>query len=82
MQGAGQVRSLREAASQSTTLAQLLTDFAAANRAAQQALIDPILKAWSDTSIMATTFNGAYTGAEIHGMHRTGVGRCVNLSRR
>jgi|GEM_PF-2091567 len=63
MQGAGQVRSLREAATLSTTLAQLLTDFAAAtSRAAQQALIDPILKAWSDTSIMPTTFNGAYAG--------------------
>jgi len=63
MQGAGQVRSLREAATLSATLAQLLTDFGAAStRAAQQALIDPILKAWSDTSIMPTTFNGAYAG--------------------
>jgi len=62
MQGAGQVRSLREAATLSTTLAQLLTDFAATSRDTQKSLLDPILKAWSDTSIMPTTFNGAYTG--------------------
>jgi Ca2+-binding RTX toxin-like protein len=65
IQGAGQVRSLREAASISTTLAGLLTQFASANRADQQALLDPILKAWSDTSIMPTTFGGAYSNHSL-----------------
>ncbi|MCQ8131085.1 hypothetical protein NP596_21700, partial [Methylomonas sp. WSC-6] len=41
-------------------LAQLLTDFAAADRTGQLALLDAILKAWSDTSPMAATFTGAY----------------------
>ncbi|WGS87960.1 hypothetical protein [Methylomonas sp. UP202] len=62
MQGAGQVRSLREAASISTTLAGLLSQFASAGRADQQVLLDQILDAWSDTSTMASTFGGAYSG--------------------
>ncbi|ATG88431.1 hypothetical protein MKLM6_0146 [Methylomonas koyamae] len=65
MQGAGQVRSLREAATLSPVLAQLLTDFAAADRAGQQALLDTVLKAWSDTSTMASTFTGAYAGHSL-----------------
>ncbi|WP_054758356.1 hypothetical protein [Methylomonas koyamae] len=52
MHGAGQVRNLREAATLSPALAQLLADFAAADRTGQQALLDTILKAWSDTSTM------------------------------
>ena len=63
IQGSGQVRDLREAAFLSATLAQLLNDFAAAGTpSARQALLDPILKAWSDTSAMPTTFTGAYSG--------------------
>ncbi|WAR43265.1 calcium-binding protein [Methylomonas rapida] len=65
MQGAGQVRSLREAATLSSALAQLLTDFAAADRTGQQALLDSIIKAWSDTSTLATTFTGAYDGHNL-----------------
>ncbi len=63
MQGAGQVRTLREAASVNGSLATLLTQFASATtRSAQMALMDGILKEWSNTSTMATTFTGAYTG--------------------
>ncbi|OAI12769.1 MULTISPECIES: hypothetical protein [Methylomonas] len=63
--GAGQVRSLREAASISTTLAGLLSQFASAGRADQQAQLDQILDAWSDTSTMASTFGGAYSGHSL-----------------
>ncbi|OAI26389.1 hypothetical protein [Methylomonas koyamae] len=63
--GAGQVRNLREAATLSPALAQLLTDFAAAERAGQQALLDTVLKAWSDTSTMAGTFTSAYAGHSL-----------------
>ena len=76
MHGAGQVRDLREAATLSATLAQLLGDFAAASsRDAQKSLIDPILKAWSDTSTMATTFTGAYGGHPliIEGLPNSGT---------
>jgi Ca2+-binding RTX toxin-like protein len=67
IQGSGQVRSLREAASLDTAegaaLAALLTQYSqATTKAAQLALLDPLLKAWSDTSPMATTFTGAYAG--------------------
>ena len=66
MQGAGQVRNLREAATLSPALAQLLKDYAAADtRSAQQALLDPLLKAWSNTSAMPTTFTGAYVGHSL-----------------
>ena len=65
MQGAGQVRNLREAASISSELLTLLTQFASATRSTQQTLIDSILKAWSATSTMNTTFNGAYAGHEL-----------------
>ncbi|TAN70255.1 MAG: hypothetical protein EPN17_06135 [Methylobacter sp.] len=66
MQGAGQVRTLREAATLSTTLAQLLSDYrAAGDYSTRLALLDPILTAWSDTSTLATTFNGAYSGHRL-----------------
>ncbi|BCM25597.1 calcium-binding protein [Methyloradius palustris] len=65
LQGSGQVRDLREAASLSPSLAALLTQFASATRAEQHILIDAILKAWSDTSTMATTFTGAYAGHNL-----------------
>lgn len=54
MQGSGLVRDLREAASQSSTLANLLAQYAAApTRAAQLALIDQLLDAWADTTSLA-----------------------------
>ncbi|MFA5810541.1 MAG: hypothetical protein WC935_09470, partial [Thermoleophilia bacterium] len=67
IQGSGQVRSLRQAASLDTpegaALAALLTQYSqATSKAAQLALLDPLLKAWSDTSLMAATFTGAYAG--------------------
>ena len=67
IQGSGQVRNLREAASLQTpegaALAALLTQFSqATSKSAQMALLDPLLKAWSDTSTMAATFTGAYAG--------------------
>ena len=66
LQGSGQIRSLREAATLSPALAQVLSDFAAANtRSAQQALLAPLLKAWSDTSTMPTSFTGAYAGHSL-----------------
>ena len=66
MQGSGQVRSLREAASLSTTLAGLLEQFKAATTSAdQRALVAQIVQSWSDTSTMATTFTGAYSGHSL-----------------
>lgn len=54
MQGSGLVRDLREAASQSGALANLLAQYAAApTRAAQRALLDQLLDAWADTSSLA-----------------------------
>jgi len=56
MQGRGQVRDLREAASLSPELTELLVLYAAApNRAGQRALLDQLLEAWADTSEMAPT---------------------------
>ncbi|WP_150049248.1 MULTISPECIES: hypothetical protein [Methylomonas] len=74
VQYAGQVRRLREAATLSPALAQLLTDFAAADRTGQCVLLEPIIKAWSDTSTLADkltilehfndrTFNAVPAGA-------------------
>lgn len=55
MHGSGAVRDLQEAASQSATLQGLLQQFMQADsRDAQMALMDPILKAWSDTSDLTT----------------------------
>ncbi|MFZ5594486.1 MAG: calcium-binding protein [Pseudomonadota bacterium] len=54
MQGAGNVRELHQAAAQSGGLQTLLEQFTAApTRAAQRALLDPLLTAWADTSGMA-----------------------------
>jgi hypothetical protein len=70
MQGAGQVRNLREAASLQTTqgsaLATALTAFSAATtRSDQIAQLDSLLKAWSDTSSMASTASGAFAGVNL-----------------
>jgi Ca2+-binding RTX toxin-like protein len=55
MQGSGAVRSLREAAALSPPLQGLLTQFQqASTRDAQLALVDPLLKAWADTSPLTT----------------------------
>ena len=63
MQGSGRVRDLREAASLSSTLATALGAYAAApTRTAQVAQLDALLKAWSNTSTLATTTTGAYAG--------------------
>ena len=54
MQGSGKVRDLREAATQSTTLQTLLTQYSAATtRAEQTTLLDQLLDAWADTGGMA-----------------------------
>jgi len=56
MQGTGKVRDLREAASQSVFLQEVLTKYSATNsRQEQQGLIDQILFAWADTSGMSQT---------------------------
>lgn len=63
MQGSGQVRDLREAASLSSNLTTLLTNYAsAATRGAQVSELDALISAWSNTSTMATTATGAYAG--------------------
>ncbi|MBK8570451.1 MAG: hypothetical protein IPN81_11155 [Nitrosomonadales bacterium] len=63
MNGSGQVRSLREAISSNSTLATLVTQFTQATTSAdRRALLDNILKEWSNTSTMGTTFTGAYAG--------------------
>lgn len=55
LQGSGAVRSLAEAAMQSPALQGLLQQFQqASTRGAQMALIEPLLKAWSDTSALTT----------------------------
>jgi len=70
MGGSGQVRSLRQAASLQTpegvALANLLNQYAhATSRTEQMALLDTLLKAWSDTSTMLSTFTGAYAGHDL-----------------
>jgi Ca2+-binding RTX toxin-like protein len=61
MNGSGQVRSLREAASLSPGLEALLSSYAGAtSRGTQVSLLDSLIKSWSDTSTMATTATGAY----------------------
>ena len=65
--GAGQVRSLREAASLSPEVLSLLSAYAAAGtREGQRQQLDGLLAAWSDTSAMATTATGAYAGHTLH----------------
>jgi hypothetical protein len=70
MQGAGQVRNLREAASlqtaQGSALASALTAFSAATtRSGQMAQLDSLLKTWAETSSMATTASGAFAGVSL-----------------
>lgn len=56
MQGSGKVRDLHEAASQSTELKDLLTQFfQATTRQEQRALLDQMMSAWADTSGMIKT---------------------------
>ncbi|QID18144.1 hypothetical protein G3580_11150 [Nitrogeniibacter mangrovi] len=58
MMGSGNVRDLREAATQSSRLAGLLTQYAAATtRDAQWAMLDEILDAWADTTGMAESLD-------------------------
>ena len=68
--GAGQVRSLRQAASLDTpegqALAAQLAAFAAqTTRESQRAQLDNLLKAWAETSTMATTATGAFAGVDL-----------------
>ena len=70
MQGAGLVRSLREAASLQTAagsaLASQLAAFAAeTTRSGQLARLDDLLGAWAATSSMATTATGAFAGVNL-----------------
>jgi len=66
MQGSGAVRDLREAATLSPLLNDLLTQFAAAStRDAQRALLDPILKAWAATSDFVTLSDWADAGNTV-----------------
>ncbi len=65
MNGSGQVRSLREAASLSPEVAAILDQYAqATTRSAQLALLDQLIVAWGETSALAVTGDGAYDGAE------------------
>ena len=70
LQGAGMVRSLRQAASlptdQGRELATQLVAFAAeTTRSGQMAKLDSLLKAWAETSSMATTASGAFAGVNL-----------------
>lgn len=66
MQGSGGVRDLREAATLSPVLNDLLIQFAAAStRDAQRALLDPILKAWADTSDFVTLSDWVAAGHSV-----------------
>ncbi|MCL1481105.1 MULTISPECIES: hypothetical protein [unclassified Marinobacter] len=63
MNGSGQVRNLREAASLSPTLAVILTQYdVATTRDEQLALLDGLLTEWSQTSELAVIADGAYDG--------------------
>ena len=58
MMGSGNVRDLREAATQSSRLAGLLAQYSAATtRDAQWALLDEMLDAWADTTGMAESLD-------------------------
>ena len=66
MQGAGNVRELRQAATQSDGVASLLAQFQnATTRAEQKALLDPLLSAWADTSGMAKNLDARAQGQYI-----------------
>jgi hypothetical protein len=72
MQGAGLVRSLREAASLQTAagsaLASQLAAFAAeTTRSGQLARLDALVKAWADTSSMVTTGSGVNLTTSVTG---------------
>ena len=63
MQGSGNVRELQQAATQSSTLQNLLSQFAqATTRAEQKQLLDNILLAWADTSGMAKSLTEQAAG--------------------
>ena len=66
MRGSGGVRDLREAATLSPLLNDLLTQFAAAStRDAQRALLDPIFQAWAETSDFVTLSDWAAAGHTV-----------------
>lgn len=66
MNGAGNVRDLQQAATQSGGLTSLLTQFqSATTRTAQKALIDQILTSWADTSGMEKSLE-----ERTHGRYR------------
>ncbi|NOT16019.1 MAG: hypothetical protein HOP21_10725 [Methylotenera sp.] len=68
MQGSGAVRDLREAATQSASLQNLLTQYSAATtRAEQMALIDNLLDAWADTSGFAESYDDRVEGMGMAG---------------
>ena len=63
MQGSGNVRELQQAATQSSSLQSLLTQFSTATtRTAQKALLDQIMLAWADTSGMAKSLDELANG--------------------
>jgi len=63
MQGSGALRDLREAATQSSTLQNLLTQYSVATtRDAQMGLIDQLLDAWADTSGFAESYADRLVG--------------------
>ncbi|MDP3744636.1 MAG: calcium-binding protein [Methylotenera sp.] len=67
MQGSGAVRDLREAATQSTTLQNLLTQYSAATtHAGQMALIDQMLDAWADTSGYKESYTDRVLASKNH----------------
>ena len=70
MKGAGQVRSLQQAASLATPAGSALATQLAAyasetTRSGQMARLDSLIKAWADTSTMATTTTGAFAGVNL-----------------
>jgi len=78
MNGAGQVRSLQQAASLATSegaaLATALAAYAAeTTRAGQMAQLDGLIQAWANTSAMATTATGAFAGVDLS-LNFEGVG--------
>jgi hypothetical protein len=66
MQGAGAVRDLQSAASQSTSLQALLQQFQqASTRQDQMALMDPLLQAWASTSDLTTVAEWQAAGHNV-----------------
>ena len=63
MQGSGNVRELQQAATQSSALQSLLSQFSATTtRAAQKELLNQVLLAWADTSGMAKSLEARADG--------------------